>query len=112
MNVQEMIAKTQDALTVKKVFGEPFEKNGITVIPAARVRGGAGGGGDNAGSGGGGFGLNASPAGAFIIKGDQVRWEPAVDVNKVFLLGAIGLLAFRSVAKTGLKRKGRRRTRR
>ena len=112
MNVQEMIAKTQDALTVKKVFGEPYEKNGITVIPAARVRGGAGGGEDNSGSGGGGFGLNASPAGAFIIKGERVHWEPAVDVNKFFMVGAIALLAFRSVAKTGLKRRGRKRARR
>jgi len=30
---------------VKRVFGEPYEKNGVTVIPAARVQGGAGGGG-------------------------------------------------------------------
>lgn len=110
MNVQEMIAKTQDALTVKKVFGEPFEKNGITVIPAARVRGGAGGGGGD--MGGGGFGLNASPAGAFVINGERVHWEPAVDVNKAFMVGAIALLAFRSVAKTGLKRRGRKRARR
>jgi uncharacterized spore protein YtfJ len=27
------------------VFGEPYEKDGVTIIPAARIRGGAGGGG-------------------------------------------------------------------
>lgn len=110
MNVQEIISKTQDALTVKKVFGEPFEKNGITVIPAARVRGGAGGGGGD--TGGGGFGLKASPAGAFVIKGERVHWESAVDVNRVFMVVAIALLAFRSVAKTGLKRRSRKKARR
>jgi len=45
MEVQEVIAQARDAITVKRVFGEPYEKNGVTVIPAARVQGGAGGGG-------------------------------------------------------------------
>lgn len=109
MNVQEMIAKTQDVLTVKRVFGEPFERDGVTVIPAARVRGGGGGGGDTTGNGGGGFGVDASPAGAFIIKGERVHWEPAIDVNRALLVAAIALLALRSVAKSGLKRRRRKR---
>lgn len=45
MDVQDVIAQTRDALTVKKVFGEPYEKSGVTMIPVARVQGGAGGGG-------------------------------------------------------------------
>jgi len=45
MEVQEVITQTRDALTVRKVFGEPYEKNGVTMIPVARVQGGAGGGG-------------------------------------------------------------------
>ncbi|MGH2812730.1 MAG: spore germination protein GerW family protein [Actinomycetota bacterium] len=108
MNIQEVITKAQDALTVKKVFGEPFEKDGVTVIPAAQLRGGAGGGSGSSGSGeeggGGGFGIMARPAGAFVIKGQEVRWQPAIDVNRALMLGLVAILTFRSVAKVGLKR--------
>jgi uncharacterized spore protein YtfJ len=45
MEVHDVIAQARDALTVKRVFGEPYEKDGVTVIPAARVQGGAGAGG-------------------------------------------------------------------
>jgi hypothetical protein len=37
MEVHDVIAQARDALTVKRVFGEPYEKDGVTVIPAARV---------------------------------------------------------------------------
>src|SRR4051812_27307606 len=81
-NVQRMIEQARDAMTVRRVFGDPYEKNGVTVIPAARVQGGAGGGGgegpEGQGAGtGGGFGVNAKPAGAFVIHGDDVDWRPA-----------------------------------
>lgn len=67
MHVSDMIDSARDALTVRRVFGEPFERDGVTIIPVAKIGGGAGGGsGDSAdGSGsGGGFGLTATPAGA------------------------------------------------
>jgi uncharacterized spore protein YtfJ len=44
MDAQDVIARARDALTVKRGFGEPYEKNGVTVIPAAKLSGGAGGG--------------------------------------------------------------------
>jgi uncharacterized spore protein YtfJ len=44
MEVQDVIAQARDTLTVKRVYGEPYEKDGVTIIPAARVQGGAGGG--------------------------------------------------------------------
>jgi uncharacterized spore protein YtfJ len=44
MEVQDLIAQARDTLTVKRVFGEPYEKNGMTIIPAVRVQGGAGAG--------------------------------------------------------------------
>jgi uncharacterized spore protein YtfJ len=37
MDVQEMVAKIQDAATVERVYGEPYEKDGVSVIPAAKV---------------------------------------------------------------------------
>ena len=34
---------------------------------------------------GGGFGGLVLPAGAYVVKGDEVRWVPAVDVTIVVL---------------------------
>ncbi len=31
-------------MNVRRVYGEPYEADGITIIPAAAVRGGGGGG--------------------------------------------------------------------
>jgi uncharacterized spore protein YtfJ len=93
-NVGRMIEQARDAMTVRRVFGDPYEKNGVTVIPAARVQGGAGGGGgegpEGQGSGtGGGFGVNAKPAGAFVVRGDDVDWRPAIDVNRIIMGGQL-----------------------
>ena len=44
MNFQEAILKAQDAVTVERVYGSPYERDGIVVIPAARVSGAGGGG--------------------------------------------------------------------
>jgi uncharacterized spore protein YtfJ len=44
MKVGEVLSSARDTFTVKRVYGEPYEKDGLTVIPAAVVRGGAGGG--------------------------------------------------------------------
>ena len=38
MNVEEMVSRSQDTATVGRVYGEPYEKDGTTVIPAARGR--------------------------------------------------------------------------
>jgi uncharacterized spore protein YtfJ len=73
MGIPESVTKTieqaRDAMTVKRVFGEPYEKDGLTIIPAATVLGGAGGGGggDAEGAGGGGTGF-----GNLIVLGTQV----------------------------------------
>jgi uncharacterized spore protein YtfJ len=111
MDPNELMTQARDALTVKRVFGEPYERDGVTLIPAAVVRGGAGGGqGEGSegearsGSGaGGGFGLVAKPAGVYIIEGNQVRWQPAVDVNRIVLGGQIvaivALLVLRGVLR-------------
>ena len=87
-NVDQMWKGARDAVTVKRVYGEPVEREGVTLIPAAAVRGGAGGGGDSQGNGGGGFGVVARPIGAYVIRNGQVSWRPAVDLNRVVLLAA------------------------
>jgi uncharacterized spore protein YtfJ len=112
MEVQEVIGQAREALTVKRVFGEPYEKNGVTMIPVARVQGGAGGGGGEAPEGqgkgsGGGFGINARPVGAFLIRGDEMTWKPSVDLNRIVLGGQVvaivALLTIRAIVKARAK---------
>ena len=103
MNVDEMLTGARDAMTVKRVYGDPIERDGILVIPAAKVAGGGGGGGDKENNGGGGFGLRATPVGAWIIRDGQVTWEPAVDATRIATLGMLAAIVFlwtiRSMAK-------------
>jgi len=103
MDVQAVITQARDALTVDRVFGQPYERNGVTVFPVATVRGGGGGGGGPTGGGGGG--IEARPAGAFVIQGDTVRWQPAVDPSRVLAFGIVALLVLRSIVKTRTKTK-------
>jgi uncharacterized spore protein YtfJ len=114
MEVQEVLAQARDSLTVKRVYGEPYEKDGVTVIPAARVQGGAGAGGgeDPQGQGkgsGSGFGVTARPVGAFIIREGELSWRPAVDVNRIILGGQVvlivALLTIRTIIKARAKAK-------
>jgi uncharacterized spore protein YtfJ len=110
-SMQDILAQARDTMTVKRVFGEPIEREGVLIIPAAKVAGGGGGGsGSTEGAesnAGGGFGMRASPAGVFVIKDGEVHWEPALDVNRVILGGQIVaivlLLTIRAIAKTRTK---------
>ncbi|NUT47974.1 MAG: sporulation protein [Saccharothrix sp.] len=95
MKVDELIARTKDSLEAKRAYAEPYEKDGIT---AAAIAGGAGGGTGrdekNQEGEGGGFGLTAKPVGAYVISDGKVRWEPAVDVNRLIATaGAIAIAA-------------------
>ena len=112
MEVQDVVAQARDALSVKRVFGEPYEKNGMTMIPVARVQGGAGGGGGEGPEGqgkgsGSGFGMSARPVGAFLIREGEMAWRPAVDVNRVALgceiVAIVALLTIRSIVKMRAK---------
>lgn len=101
-----------DVGTIVSVFGEPYEKNGVTAVAVAAVRGGAGGGGGEgpAGEGkgsGGGFGMSARPVGMFLIRGDELSWRPAIDVNRVVLgsqiVAIVALLTIRSIVRARAK---------
>jgi uncharacterized spore protein YtfJ len=98
MNVTEVLSAAKDAITVKRVYAEPYEKDGLTVIPAAVVGGGAGGGTgqDDKGQegGGGGFGMSGRPAGAFVIKDGQVDWRPAFDPNRIVVMVGLVVIAY------------------
>ena len=109
MNALETVNQTRDAMTAKRVYGEPYKEDGVTVIPAAAVMGGGGGGGDTLGNGGTGFGLSARPVGAWVIKDGDATWRPAIDLNRVILVGQIvaivALLSLRSIFKAWAKRR-------
>lgn len=98
-NIDEILEGARDAITVKRVYGDPVESNGVTVVPAAVVRGGGGGGGDADGDGGGGFGLVARPVGTFVIRGEAVRWVPAIDVSRLVLYGLTALVVLASILR-------------
>lgn len=101
MNPEELLSGVRDSISVRRVYGDPIEQDGVVVIPAASVGGGGGGGGDNDENGGGGFGLRARPVGAYVIKDGEVSWKPAIDVGRMLLgwqvvvgIGAVALWAF------------------
>lgn len=99
MKLNDVLTTARDTVTVRRVYAEPYEANGVTVIAGAAVSGGGGGGGgrdhakDQEGEGGG-FGMNAKPTGAFVIRKNKVRWRPAVDVNRVAALAAAVAIAY------------------
>src|ERR687883_652094 len=97
MHVHELLAQARDVMTVKRVFGEPIEKNGLIIVPVANVLGGAGGGSGPASSGenaaGGGLGVWATPAGVYVIRDQTVTWQPALNLNRVILGGQLVAIA-------------------
>jgi uncharacterized spore protein YtfJ len=115
VEITELMDQMQESTTVKRVYGEPIIQEGITVIPVAKVSGGGGGGGgkqegDQPGEGsGGGFGIGVTPTGVFVIKEGKVRWQPAVDVNRVIvggqLVAIVALLTIRTIIRLRARRR-------
>jgi uncharacterized spore protein YtfJ len=107
MDIGKLLAKASDDISVRRAFGAAYEKDGVLIIPVAIVAGGGGGGTSRSRHGnsaapqddaapdaapdsvpvdaGAGFGGLVLPSGAYVVKGDQVRWVPAVDVTIVVL---------------------------
>ncbi len=89
----DLLQGWRDNFTVHRVFGDPVEKEDVTVIPVAMVAGGGGGGnapseGESEAEGSGsGFGGMARPAGVYVIRADSVEWQPAIDVTRLGMAG-------------------------
>jgi uncharacterized spore protein YtfJ len=96
MNIDALLQGYRDAVTVRRIYGDPVERDGVTVVPAAAVIGGTGGG-EEDGKAGGGFGLLGRPVGAWVIHEGEATWKPAIDVDRLVLFGfLLGLvLAYR-----------------
>lgn len=121
MDAKELLGQARDSLTVRRVFGDPIERDGTLVLPVASVMGGAGGGGGPMPAGaetttegeaptgeGFGFGMSARPLGVYVIRGDDVEWHPAVDRNRQLMLGAVvslvTILSIRAILLTIARR--------
>jgi uncharacterized spore protein YtfJ len=137
VDMDNLVAKAADNLSVRRAFGTPYEKDGLLIIPVAIVAGGGGGGTARTRRGnpaagpdgppeqgatahditpqdsgrteaGGGMGGLVLPSGVYVVRGDQVRWVPAVDVT-VAVLASLSLV--RILARTWTRqRRHRRRT--
>jgi uncharacterized spore protein YtfJ len=109
-DVMDLVDKARDAMTVKRVFGDPYEKNGVTVVPVARLLGSAGGGGGESTDGGptgsgSGFGLTAQPVGMYVIRDGDVQFRPAIDVNRMILGGQVVAIVALITLRTIFKRR-------
>jgi uncharacterized spore protein YtfJ len=111
MDASELLSRIREGMTATTVYSEPVERDGAIVITASSVMGGGGGGsgvtpatraaGESAieGEGSGvGFGVTAKPAGAFVIRGQDVEWVPAIDRNRQILFGSLmGILVILTI---------------
>jgi uncharacterized spore protein YtfJ len=115
MDVKNLLDRMSENLSVQRAFGTAYERGGALIIPVALVAGG-GGGGEGTDTGhkgapessdegattpangsGGGFGGVVMPAGVYVVKDDQVRWVPSVNVT---LLVLAGLATLRMLVRT------------
>ena len=89
------------------IYSEPIEKNGVTIVPVAKVRWGFGGGGGSKqgkehGSGGGG-GMRVTPVGFIELKDGQSEFKPIRDASSfvpaILAGGAMGILLLRGLRK-------------
>lgn len=98
--VQQLAEKLGIAANSATIYGEPVERDGITVIPVSKAMYGFGGGSgagakgaeEGSGSGGGG-GMVLTPVGYIEIKDGTSRFRSIPDPQRVVKIVAIGCLA-------------------
>ena len=93
------------------VFGEPVERDGVTVIPVAKARWGFGGGtgqrktevgeGEQGEGAGGGGGAQVTPVGFIEIKNNQANFRPirTVSISWIVMGSILSLFLLRSTLK-------------
>ena len=92
-NIALELGKQSATAGVTAAYGEQQEVDGVHMVPVAVVCSGFGGGSDDSGNGGGGGGGWSVPLGAYIRRGDDLRFEPniipllAVAIPVVWLAG-------------------------
>lgn len=104
--LEKMTGPLQSRASVKKVFGEPINAHGKTIVPVAQIAFGFGGGfgkgnqnseaahmptGSGEGAGGGG-GMYARPKGVYEITEQGTRFIPASRVRPLVFAAVAGFL--------------------
>jgi uncharacterized spore protein YtfJ len=113
--VERLAEKLSAAASVAKIYGEPIDRDGTTIIPVAKVRYGFGGGGrgtrDEVGSGGGG-GVQVTPYGYIEIKNGSSEFRRIRGAEAIlpFILagGIASLIATRTISGLLRRRKSHR----
>ncbi|MGE5594762.1 MAG: spore germination protein GerW family protein [Hyphomicrobiales bacterium] len=112
--IERLAEKLGGAANARAVYGDPVERDGITIIPVAKVSFGLGGGGgrgadskegtfEGGEGGGGGGGLNAKPVGYIEIRNGQatfVRFKDPAALVPVLIGGAIASWIFARALRT------------
>lgn len=92
--IAEKLGATAKAATI---FGEPVERDGITIIPVAKARWGFGGGAgrrkDEDGAGGGG-GVQVIPVGYIELKNGEAQFRAIRTLPLPWMIGAGIVTAF------------------
>ncbi|MEV6828773.1 hypothetical protein [Amycolatopsis sp. NPDC051102] len=101
MKLGQLASAVREVFSARLVYGEPVDRDGVVVIPAATVFGGGGGGAGDSGAlpvrEGAGFGVLARPAGAFVVRDGSVTWVPAADVARLGLVAAVTVVALAKI---------------
>lgn len=80
MNLRKSLDRLPSGGVAQRVFGEPLESpDGAMVIPVVRTAGLRGD--------------VPKPVGVFVIHDGKAQWEPAVDANRIALMGTVVGLA-------------------
>lgn len=94
-NIALELGKNSASFGVKSAYGEQQDVDGVRLIPVALTLTGFGGGADADGNGGGGGGGYAVPLGAYVRRGDDLRFDPnpisliAVAIPFVWVAGRV-----------------------
>ncbi|MFD2512237.1 spore germination protein GerW family protein [Pontibacter locisalis] len=103
--VERLAEKLGTAANSTTIYGEPVEREAVTVIPVSKATFGFGGGegtgkeGNGAGSGGGG-GMVLAPVGYIEIKDGETRFRTIRDPQTVVKIVAIGSFALMMTTKS------------
>jgi len=91
---------------VSTIFGEPVEREGVTVIPVARARFGFGGGGgsgsregDSGSGGGGGGGVAVGPIGYIELHQGKAEFKRILTPTDLLALVAAGSFALAAIKR-------------
>ena len=118
--LSKLVTALGGTASAQAVFGAPIEKDGVTIVPVASVRYGAGGGGrrgqgrkkregsdpNEAGYGHGG-GVQAAPVGYIELRGGEARYrritDPARPMAVALLFPLVGAVSFGIVALVSVR---------